>query len=242
MKKTLLIAAAALAAGVITSEAQVYSQNIVGYVNVPLTSGVLTVVSPSLDADGTGTNNTISTVFGTNNVTIGDTVFAYNQATAGYDTLNYSKIGHGASAVTGWYLNGVASPNYVINPGSSVFYLPAANETNTQVGTVLQGTNLVNTYVAPAGGISLVSSIVPIAGGLTTTLGYTPTIGDVVFVYNAGAGGYDTYNYSKIGHGVSAVTGWYLNGVAAEPNIPVGSGFWLQPVATTTWTQSFIAQ
>ena len=34
MKKTLLIAAAALAASVISSQAQVYSQNIVGYANV----------------------------------------------------------------------------------------------------------------------------------------------------------------------------------------------------------------
>src|SRR5690242_16700762 len=32
--KTLLIAAAALAAGIVTSQAQVYSQNIVGYANV----------------------------------------------------------------------------------------------------------------------------------------------------------------------------------------------------------------
>jgi hypothetical protein len=39
--KTLLIAAAALVAGVITSEAQVYSANIVGYVNVTLPAGQL---------------------------------------------------------------------------------------------------------------------------------------------------------------------------------------------------------
>ena len=58
--KTLLIAAAALVAGVVSSEAQVYSANIVGYVNVtvpaasyvlmanPLTTGndVLTNVIP----------------------------------------------------------------------------------------------------------------------------------------------------------------------------------------------------
>jgi len=238
MKKTLLIAAAALAAGVITSQAQVYSQNIVGYVNIPLTAGVLQVVSPALDADGTGTNNTISTVFGTNNVSLGDSVYAYNGT--GYDSLSYSKQGHGASAVTGWFLNGSLANNYVINPGVSVFYLPFVSETNTQVGTVLQGTNLVNTYVAPAGGISLVSSIVPIAGGVTTTLGYTPSIGDSIYVYNNG--GYDAYSYSKQGHGVSAVTGWFLNGVQTEPNIPVGSGFWLSPFTTTTWTQSFIAQ
>ena len=35
MRKTLLIAAAALASSVISSQAGVYSQNIVGYVNVP---------------------------------------------------------------------------------------------------------------------------------------------------------------------------------------------------------------
>ena len=41
MKKTLLIAAAALVAGVISSEAQVYSANIVGYVNVVMPAGAL---------------------------------------------------------------------------------------------------------------------------------------------------------------------------------------------------------
>ncbi len=39
MKKTLLIAAAALVAGVISSDAQVYSANIVGYVNVACPAG-----------------------------------------------------------------------------------------------------------------------------------------------------------------------------------------------------------
>src|ERR1700733_540872 len=64
--KTLLIAAAALAAGVMSSQAQgVYSQNIVGYVNLSISNG-FNLVNIPLDLDGTGTNNAVSTVIGTN--------------------------------------------------------------------------------------------------------------------------------------------------------------------------------
>ncbi len=52
--KTLLIAAAALAAGVISSQAQVYSANVVGYVNVVLPAGQFVLASNPLD-DGTNT-------------------------------------------------------------------------------------------------------------------------------------------------------------------------------------------
>lgn len=53
--KTLLIAAAALAAGVISSQAQVYSQNIVGYANVFVQGGVnkYTLLANPFD-DGNG--------------------------------------------------------------------------------------------------------------------------------------------------------------------------------------------
>ncbi|HUC86042.1 MAG TPA: hypothetical protein VL970_12670, partial [Candidatus Acidoferrales bacterium] len=63
MRKTLLIAAAALAVSVISSRAQVYSQNIVGYINVPETAGALSLEAPQLDLDGTGTNNTLSSLY-----------------------------------------------------------------------------------------------------------------------------------------------------------------------------------
>ena len=232
------MAAAALAAGIITSQAQpVYSQNIVGYVNIPLVAGQLQVVAPALDADGTGTNSTITTVFGTNNVSIGDVIFAFNGV--GYDVLNYKTVGHGATAVTGWYLGSALDNSYPLNPGEAVFYSSAANETNTQVGVVLQGTNLPNAYIAGAGGISLVSSVVPLAGGLTTQLGYNPSIGDVVFSYNGL--GYDVYNYKTVGHGATAVTGWYLGSTLAEPQIPIGGGVWLQPATSTQWVESFVS-
>ena len=235
MRKTLLIAAAALASSVISSQAQVYSQNIVGYVNIPLTAGVLQVVAPALDLDGTGTNNTVGTVFGTNNPTIGDVVYVFNGL--GYDTLNFKTAGHG-STVANWYLGANIDNSYPINPGESVFYAPAATETNTQVGIVMQGTNLTNAYLAAAGQISLVASIVPIGGGVTTALTYNPSIGDVIYIYNGA--GYDTYNYKTAGHG-STVGNWYNGATIVEPQIAVGSGFWLVPATSTNWVESFVS-
>jgi hypothetical protein len=241
-KTLLLAAAAALAAGISTSQAQVYSANVVGYVNIPLTSGVLSSVAPSLDLDGTGTNNTISTVFPS--PTIGDTVYVFNGS--GYDTLVYTTIslgGHPPVIVTNWALGVTVSSNYPINPGQSVFYLPAANETNTQVGTVLQGTNVVNAKFPAAGNITLLSSKVPISGGLTSVLGYNPTLGDTVYIYTNGA--YNTYQYTTVslgGHPPVIVTNWALGVTISEPVINVGQGFWMLPAANTNWTENFIVQ
>ena len=195
-------------------------------------------MAPALDLDGTGTNNTLTTVFPTNGVALGDVIFAFNGG--GYDVLNYKTVGRGVSAVTGWFLGSTLDNNYPLNPGQAVFYAPAANETNTQVGTVISGTNIANVHIAPANGISLVSSVIPIAGGITSNLQYNPTLGDVIFNYNGS--GYDVYNYKTVGRGVSAVTGWFLGSSVVEPQINVGSGAWLQPASTTNWVQTLNLQ
>lgn len=234
--KTLLIAVAALAVGILTSSAQTYSQNVVGYVNINLNNGVLACVSPALDLDGTGTNNTIATVIGTN-VPTATYVYALNSS-GGFDQLVYKSSGH--PAVTAWYLGTAVANNYPINPGQGVFILPGGDTTITEVGTVLQGP-LSNSYVpALAGGIGLVSSQVPIAGGVTTALSYTPTLGDIIFVYDPIVG-YDQYIYKASGH--PAVTGWYIGTTLSEPQINVGQGFWLQPKnAGEVWNNNFIVQ
>jgi hypothetical protein len=243
--KTLLIAAAALVAGIVSSEAQVYSANVVGYVSIPFTNGVLALVAPALDLDGTGTNNTVSSVFTT--PAIGDTVFAFNGS--GYDTISYTYVvvsGHGATAVyaTNWFNGSSIATNYPINPGRGVFYLPATNETATMVGTVLQGT-FTNRYFPTAGNLSLVSSQIPEAAGITSVLGYKPSIGDNVFTFVNG--GYNTYSYTFVvvsGHGATAVyaTNWFNGSVQGEPVIGVGQGFWIQPANNTNWVQSFTVQ
>jgi hypothetical protein len=235
--KTLLIAAAALAAGVMSSQAQVYSQNIVGYVNIPLTNGVLAAVAPTLDLDGTGTNNTVGTVFP--NPSLNDTVFVFNGS--GYDALTYKAqgSGHPVVYVTNWFEGVTVSSNYPINPGEGAFYLPAANETATIVGDVLQGSNLVNQYFPAANSIALLSSQVPIAGGLTSVLGYNPSLGDNVFIYSNGAYNAYTYKAQGSGHPVVYVTNWFSGVTAGEPYINVGESFWLQPATDTNWVENF---
>ena len=230
------MAAAALAAGLLTSNAQVYSQNIVGYVSIPLTNATIQVVSPTLDFDGTGINNTVATVFGTN-VAAGDVVYVFNGT--GYNSLDYEPVSR-SIPTAGWYLGGtVLSNSYAINPGEAVFYLPAANETNVQVGTVLQATNLANSYFPPlANEVGLVSSVAPVSGGVTSVLGYNPSPGDVIYQFNGT--GYNSYDYLPVSRSVSTA-GWYLGGTTlSEPQIPVGSGFWIQPAEATNWVQNFV--
>ena len=245
--KTLLLAVAAIAAGLATSSADpVYSQNVVGYVNLPMTNGVFSVVAPTLDLDGTGINNTVASLFP--NPAYNDKVYVFNGA--GYDVLNYTAqytLSHPpVPYATNWLnaLNAVAA-NYPINPGVSVFYLPATNETATIAGVVLQGTNLVNTYFPAAGNFQLLSSIFPIAGGLTSVLGYQPTYGDIVYIFDNGQ--YDMYTYTAqytLSHPpVPYATNW-LNALNAvqEPVINVGQGFWIKPAGSSSWSQNFTVQ
>ena len=56
MKKTLLMAAAALAAGVISTQAQVYSQNVVGYYNLNLVAGYNMVANQFTVGNSNGLN------------------------------------------------------------------------------------------------------------------------------------------------------------------------------------------
>ena len=85
MRKTLLIAAAALAAGVISSEAGVYSQNIVGYVNIPVPNNSYQLVANQLD---TG-SNTLDNVFQSGAVS-SDTTVLYWTGTAFQQYIYYN--------------------------------------------------------------------------------------------------------------------------------------------------------
>jgi hypothetical protein len=220
--KTLLIAAAALAAGVMSSQAQVYSQNIVGYVNINLTNGVLTSAATPLDLDGTGTNNTVTTAIGTN-LPSGTVIYVFNGS--GYDTLTFAPATKGGTPV--W-----SNPVYPLNPGDGYFILPSATTTLTYTGDVLQGV-LTNVYVPAAGSIWLVASQAPLAGGVETTLGYPANSGDVIYIYDAGTSAYNTYTFAPASKGGTPV--WS----PSEPQIAVGQSFWLQTAQTTVWTNVF---
>jgi len=208
--KTLLIAAAALAAGVMHSQAQVYSQNIVGYVNLPLAAGN-NLVANQLDLDGTGVNNSIYTAVGTN-LPANTTVLAWNGA-----TFSTSKL----LASGKWSLNNSVVSN-AMNPGQGFFINVAAATNITFVGNVITGTNV---YPVVAG-YQIVSPSAPVTGGISGAggLGYVPSKNDQVLVWNGAT--YTTHKYLG--------TSWSGGGT---PTFTVGQSVFLDAVNNTNWTQ-----
>jgi len=229
-----LIAAAALAAGIISSSAQgVYSLNVVGYVNLTLQPGFNMIANP-LDFDGTGTNNTIAGVFGTN-LPSGSTVYLWVPASGTYVASSYAPAGKGGSPV--W--DSVSTNS--LNPGQGCFVNLASSVTSpitvTVVGNVLQG-SLANPNIPATGGFGLLGSQVPLAGGLQTVLNYTPTSGDVIEPWDPTNQVFGTpYSYAPAGKGGSPV--WS----PSEPVINVGQGFFLDAAGSgEIWTNSFSIQ
>jgi len=218
-----------MAAGLLASQAQsnVYSANVVGYVNLPLVEG-FNLVANQLDLDSTGTNNTIVNVF-SNNLPLNAQVYSWNGST--FDISTYAK--NKAGTATNWTLN------FTINPGQGFWLsIPSGafgggTSNVTVVGNVLQGT-LVNPNLPPAGGFSLLSSMPPVAGGVTSNLMYQPGLNDQVYRWNGGT--YDIFTYAKNKAGTA--TNWS----PSEPQINVGQGFWLSSGAGATWTNKFIVQ
>ena len=165
MRKTLLIAASALAASVISSQAGVYSQNIVGYVNYPTPVGFNTYILAV--PFNIGASNGANEVFGTSLQGANDFTQLY--------TWNANK-----SAFTG-YLSDDGSPsgwddiNYtptnapILAVGQGFLLIPSAGGiTNTFAGAVAVqvGTQNTNTY-ATAFDTYYVGSAIPYAGVVT---------------------------------------------------------------------------
>lgn len=203
-----------MVAGLVSSSAQVYSANVVGYVNIQLTNG-FTMVANQLDFDGTGTNNNILTCLGTN-LPNALTVEAWNGA--GFSSTKWSTGGQKWSSSTALITNSMQP--------SVGFFVSSPVQTNfVEVGTVLQGTN---TYpIMP--GLQIASFRTPVSGGIQTGLGYVPTKNDVVEVWNGG--GFSSHKWSG--------SAWSGGG---EPIINVGQAVFLNAIATNNWTQGFTVQ
>lgn len=232
--KTLLLAAALSAAGIATSMAQsnVYSLNVVGYVNVSLVNGAnaagtFNLIANPLDLDGTGVNNTFNSSLGTNGWASGTTAYGFNAATGLYESSSFSAVSHT------WGGNAIAIAG--LQPGNGIFLkngnAGTAGPTNvTFVGNVLQG-NLVNPINA---GFQIASSMVPQAGLLTTDLGLsTSGIGDGSKAYQFNP---TTQLYSS--KTVSAITHTWT----AQPTLGVAEAIFLQSTLATSWNRSFTVQ
>jgi hypothetical protein len=231
MRTKALLCAAALAAGAATSMAQtVYSLNVVGYINVTLTNG-MNLIANQLDVDGTMTNNTLATVFGTNTLPNGTKALAFDAASGNFTSATYS-LGTGKWSNTG----GQPDINAHLSPGSGVFVsIPTVATTPitlTLVGQVIQGTNLTPVVT----GLQTLSSIPPIAGGVVTTLAYPATKGDKFLAWDVVSGNYFTKTYG------GGTTWSGALPAPGEPQVAVGQAFMYNSKIATNWTQAFTVQ
>jgi hypothetical protein len=243
MRKTLLIAGAALAASIISSQAQVYSQNIVGYVNLPLKSGYNSIATP-LDASG---GNSITNLIPALLSGSLDGSYVYVWAGTTYTTYYVdSTLGGIADAGDNF---AVVPP--VINPGTSFFFASAAaSNTVTYAGTVhVDGTgtstNVVGVTTNALAGLKLLGSKLPIGGGFSSVLNLPTASGSLdgsyIYVPNISGGGLHGFTSYYVdstlgGSGIADAGDNFL--ISPEPSLAVGSGFFFQAVGSANWTQS----
>jgi hypothetical protein len=145
--KTLLIAAAALVAGVVSSEAQVYSANIVGYVNAVIPANQLTLVANPLD-DGTNTITSLG---------------------AALPNKSQVQVWNGSGYTVSSKGAGVWNNNLSIPVGTGFFVKSPNAITNTFVGNVAVAPGGSTTNALPSGALVLVGSTIPYTGDLTDT-------------------------------------------------------------------------
>lgn len=211
----MLVAATVLAAGLASSVAQsnVYSINVVGYVNKVIQgggpNGYYTAIANPLNAP----TNTIGALLGA--LPSGAAVLKWN----GVDDYDiYDKVG------ANWIPTGNAS----LAPGEGVLvYLFSGNVTNTFVGEVLQG-NLTNAYAGSA--LTLSGNKVPDSGPITSMQLTNVPSGSALLKWNFAAQDFDIYD--KVG----------VNWVPSVPTLDVGESFFMSAISTFNWVRNFTVQ
>jgi hypothetical protein len=214
--KTLLIAAAALAAGLVSSQAQtVYSANVVGYANVVIKGGgdYTLVANPLDDGNGNQLTNLITTLPNKSQV------ITWNGT--GYNTAITESGGAWPTSVSlppgmGFFVkNGIAS---------------SPDVTNTFVGSVVVavGSSVTNTLAA---GYSLAGSPIPYAADATTDTNIN--LGGVL-ANKSQLLSWDTALQQFNTADTKAGGAW-----GSSFNVSVGQGFFIKAQSATNWDQSF---
>ena len=220
--KTLVAAAAFVAAGIASSMAQsnVYSLNVVGYVNKTFDAGLYTLVSSPLMNGG----NTLKDLIPTppdNTI-----VQRWNVAAQDLDVVVPTYVAGSGNWV----------PNPVILPGEGFFVVngnPSGTYTNTFVGEVKQGTTTI--AIAGNSAYQAIGSPVPIGGNITNVLaGYVPSDNDILQIWNVPAQDLDATVPTYV-----AATGLWVPSV----NFAVAEGFFLvRASAGVNWVRNFTVQ
>lgn len=237
------MAAATLAAGLISSQAGVYSQNIVGYVNIPAAKGFNNIANP-LDC-----GNSLTNIVPPGSTWDFTTVNIWNGT--GFTTYTIDSSFPTGVADPGDSF-GVASPT--IKPGQAFFFYNNTGVSNslTVVGSVhvdaaatgLQTVGTATNSLGTVPQLQFYGSVIPVGGALGS-IGF-PTNGPADFttvsVPNINAlgniTGFTAYTVD------SSLGGWADPSdsfAVAGPVIPVGSGFFFanNTGGVVQWVQSY---
>jgi hypothetical protein len=214
MKKTLLIAAAALVAGVVSSQAQVYSANIVGYVNTPMAAGLFTLASNPLD-DGTNTaNDLLASLPNKSQIQIWNS--------AGNSFTPYTKTS-----------SGFTPSNPSIPVGLGFFVKANSTYTNVFVGNVVPapGGNS-STNGLPATLFTLVGSTLPVGGTFNDT--GTNTLNLAASLPNKS----QVQIWNQLGNSFTPYTKTSSGFTPSNPSYNPAEGFFIKANSAANWVQT----
>ena len=270
--KALLIAAATLAVSVISSQAQVYSQNVVGYINKPIPANLFTMCANQLvtGTDTAKTNCNIQAVLGTNGwYSTGDgsantTVYVWDVPSQNW--LNYyyytgddAANNLGNNYGDGWYGGDGSFSTATLPPGTGYFIkdYSGLTKTNVLVGTVVTGTNVYTLHQ----GYTTFSVVQPISTNLeSSVVGLTGVsdgsgINNTAYYHWNGVNNWDTFYYytgtdADNNLGVNYGDGWYSGDgslfLATSPSYwpKVGEGYFIHQIVAQDlkYTNSFSIQ
>jgi hypothetical protein len=242
MRTKVLLCAAALAASLASSMAQnVYSLNVVGYVNVTLPANAFSLVANPLDATMGGTNpgmDNLTNLFA--NATANSTVQTFDP-TAAFGAGDWRDPLTFSGGATGWFPN---SMNLV--PGQGVLFFnngPALNI--TFVGQVVQGPYTVATMTS--GSFNTLGLPSPVGGDATTNsslvkvlsaCGLAPAGNDTIQKFDPTlAFGAGDWTDPETFYG--GTTGWFPGTMLLKP----ADGFlYFRNGANYTWVSNFTVQ
>lgn len=244
--KALLIAAAAMAAGVVTSQAQVYSQNIVGYINA---KAPVNISVQAVQFDISGGNSLTNIIQNPTGALDGSPVYIWNGTTYTTYVLD-STLGGTADAS-----DSVAVPSPTLKAGTPFLFNNQGGVaiTNTYVGQVHIGSGTypgTSTNQIPSSLLTFTASVLPIGGGITSTLQFTNVVtagsgaldGDIIYIPIISAQGQQAGFTSVVfDSGFSTGFGDPSDSFAVpEPVIPVNGAFYFgnQGGVPYTWVQS----
>jgi hypothetical protein len=192
-----------------TAADSVISENIVGYVNLPLPWGMSLIVNPLLQ-----TNMTLGYIF----PTAPDGAQVLKLIGNDYDTSVFS------AATMSW-----SKPAFELALGEGFFFVNASRTTFTQtfVGEVRTG-SLTNPLPA---GVSVKGSLIPQAGSINSIHNIPGQPGDVLFTYFSDADARGRYVRSSF---TATENAW-----VPDQELGVAQGFWIQKKQAQDWFRFF---